>query len=337
MFTRARLKLTAWYLLMIMVAGVLFSATIFRVVTHELEQGFVQAENHLRARERALRISAPPEIRVSLIEDFASARQKVLIWLVIINGFILFFSAALSFILAGKTLQPIARVLEEQKRFVTDASHELHTPLTALKISMEVALRDKNLTMNEVKQVLDESLQEIDELTRLSQNLLSLARQEQNGQNTILTRVDLVDVTDQVVKRLLPLAKKKEIQLQVNTTPAIVTIDEVSLDKLLTILVDNAIKYTPEKGMVNVTSEVTRKELVLRVVDTGVGIPKKDLEHIFDRFYRVDTSRTKEKISGFGLGLAIAKRLVDHQHGIMSVTSKVGRGTMFEVKLPLHA
>ena len=288
----------------------------------------------MRVRERALRISAPPEIRVSLIEDFASARQKVLIWLVLINGFILFFSAALSFFLAGKTLQPIAYVLEEQKRFVTDASHELHTPLTALKSSMEVALRDKKLTTTKSRDVLTQSLQEVDELAELSENLLSLARLEKSGYIK-KSRIDLSDLVTQVGKRLKSLADKKEITFQITAAQAVISADEVSVTKLLTILIDNAIKYTPKFGAVNVAVHVVKKHLEIRVKDTGIGIPKKDLPHIFDRFYRTDRSRTKTGTSGFGLGLAIAKQIVLSQKGTMTVISKEGKGTMFVVKLPI--
>ena len=128
---------------------------------------------------------------------------------------------------------------------------------------------------------------------------------------------------------------KKEITFQITAAQAVISADEVSVTKLLTILIDNAIKYTPKFGAVNVAVHVVKKHLEIRVKDTGIGIPKKDLPHIFDRFYRTDRSRTKTGTSGFGLGLAIAKQIVLSQKGTMTVISKEGKGTMFVVKLPI--
>ena len=326
--------MTVWYTLIILTISLLFSAVIYRGVSFELERGFHRAEGRLKAQEFILPFPLPDSAYAELIQDLENSKQHVLYTLFIINGLILVFSALTSYILAGKTLTPIQNALEEQKRFVTDASHELHTPLTALKTSIEVALRDKKLTSSEAKRVLSQSLVEVDELAGLSENLLSLARLEKNGHSQ-KTRVDLIDTVKNVVKRLKPLADKKEITLDIQTETQVLTIDEVSLTKLLTILLENAIKYTPQKGNINVISKAEGKHLKIAVKDTGIGISKHDLTHIFDRFYRADSSRTRDGASGFGLGLAIAKRIVDLQYGEITVTSKVGRGTTFVVSLPL--
>jgi len=133
------------------------------------------------------------------------------------------------------------------------------------------------------------------------------------------------------------LAKKKQITLTTHKTDCVATADETSITKLLTILLDNAIKYTPEKGRVTLTSEHSDKALQLTVSDTGVGIARQEQPHIFDRFYRADLARTKDKSSGFGLGLAIAKRIVQLHKGKISVESKLGHGSTFTVTLPLNA
>lgn len=334
MFTKARLKLTAWYLLILLGVSTLFSVVLYRVMTLEVRQGYVQAESRLQARERVLGIPAPAQIRRDLLADFEDARDRVVKWLLLTNGFILVFSAGASFVLAGKTLEPIAATLEEQKRFVADASHELHTPLTALKTSIEVALREKKLSEKDARQILTSSLEEIDELAALNENLLSLARFEKAGSEISLSRVDISEVIRGVVKRMMPLARKKSIELTAATYEEMVDGNETNLSKLFTVLVDNAIKYTPSGGKVDITTQKKGKHVLIKVSDTGIGIAKDEVPHLFDRFYRADSSRTKEGVSGFGLGLAIAKRIVDLHHGTLSVQSKLGKGTTFSVVLP---
>ncbi|MEK7166176.1 MAG: HAMP domain-containing sensor histidine kinase [Patescibacteria group bacterium] len=331
MFESARIKLTCWYLLIIMVVSTFFSVTIYRIGLGELESGLRRAELRLRARQFG--ISVPGQF--FLIEDLESAKQRMITRLLLANSIIFLGSGFAAYFLAGATLSPIKITLDEQKRFTADASHELKTPLTALKTTIEVALRDKLLNLVEAKQVLAHNLTEVDELTSLSENMLSLARLEKGGSQLSPSALDLGDVVANVGKRLTPLAKKKQIDLIFKSTDRVITADETNLTKLLTVLVDNAIKYTREKGKVTVKALINSKELILTIQDTGIGISKKDLPHIFDRFYRVDTSRAKTDISGFGLGLAIAKRIVDASHGTISVVSQLGIGSTFKVNLPI--
>lgn len=334
MFTQARFKLTLWYLLIIMIVSGIFSVAMYRLMLGELRTGYLQAENHLRAQEVALRSQFPPQVRQYLIADFELARKRVQSGLFVANGIILALSAFASFKLAQSTLTPIQKALEEQRRFVSDASHELHTPLTALKTSIEVALRSKDLKITEAKKVLKDSISEVDELALLSEQLLTLSRFEKNDSSQF-GRVDLADIISTVAKRLSPLAKKKNITVGVSTQNEIVPADEASLIKLFTILLDNAIKYTPEKGAIRIVSSKTRSYVKITISDTGIGIAKSDIPHIFDRFYRSDSARTKAGVSGFGLGLAIANRIIDIHRGVISVESKVGKGSTFTVSLPL--
>jgi two-component system sensor histidine kinase CiaH len=338
MFRLARLKLTAWYLLIIMLICILFSLVIYRGVTFELERRFGEIERQLqmggiRGFPHMLQ-PGPPLFQ----EDLAIAKGRVLLMLIYANGVILVLSGIAGYFLAGKTLQPIEHALEEQKRFVADASHELRTPLTALKASTEVALRDKKLSKKEAKQALESNLEDIDSLQILADNLLSLAQYEKGNHDFVFEQVNLGEVIANGYKKLEPLASKKDISVKINASKIILEANRESLEKMMLIFLDNAVKYTPDKGKVSVILRHDNRHAFIEFRDSGIGIDQKDINQIFNRFYRVDQSRSKTKVAGFGLGLSMAKKIVDLHNGNIEVSSTAGQGTVFTVKLPLsHA
>src|SRR3989344_434534 len=194
MFHSARIKLTLWYLIIIMSVSGFFSVIVYRGFTKELGRGFrFQASRAIPERKMIVQnqngftrilpfLIYPDEVAPDeFSEIIAIAKHRFALQLFIINGGILFLAGTAGYFLAGKTLRPIELALEEQKRFVADASHELKTPLTALQTSIEVALRDKNLNLIEAKQVLKDSLSDIQNLGNLSNYLLGLARFQQNN------------------------------------------------------------------------------------------------------------------------------------------------------------
>jgi two-component system sensor histidine kinase CiaH len=318
MFKKARLKLTTWYLLIIMTISLSFSGVIFRSVTREFQRRLNLIERRLDLRGRGFN---PPVGQTRFfIQDIKESRQKVLFILLYTNGVIFAFSALAGYFLAGKTLSPIEEVVEEQKRFVADASHELKTPLTALQTSIEVALRDKKLKLKDLK--------------KLTNSLLSLARYQQDN-NFTKERLDLKDVIENVYKKISPLAKKKKIQLKIKTKSVKISANKESLEKLITILLDNAVKYTPKNGKVTLEISKNKRYLKLKVKDTGIGIPERDIPYIFDRFYRADKSRSKLNLAGFGLGLSMAKRIVEMHNGSIKAKSSPKKGSTFTVKLPI--
>lgn len=349
MFKSARLKLTLWYLLIIMMISVSFSIAMFFSVSREMERGFRRAEMRYRAGELGLSLPQPlperleelhPQLeelrpRFFSTEDIREARQKVALRLLMINGMILIVSSVAGYFLAGKTLQPIEEAMEEQKRFVADASHELRTPLTALKTSIEVALRDRKITTKQAKKMLKENLEEVDGLQSMTDNLLSLAKYQRVDKNFVLEKISLGKIVERAAKTVRPLAKKKGVALKLKVEDLTFMADRPSLEKMLTIFLDNAVKYTPKGGKVTVSAEKDKKYVLIKVKDTGIGIPKKDLPHIFDRFYQVDKSRAKIDVPGYGLGLALAKRIIEIHKGSVNVSSAVGKGTTFTIKLPL--
>ena len=335
-FDSARLKLTAWYLLIIALISIGFSAIIYQVVTNELERGFMVAEYRIRGmpipRQR---------VRLLLEDELVSAKHLVAARLAVVNGFILVVSGLASYFLAGKSLQPIKVAMDEQKRFVADASHELKTPLTSMMTEIEVALRDKKLNLSESKKLLKSNLQEVEKMKGLANYLLSLSRYRANGKDVIKERVDMKGVVSEALEKNMALATKNEIKITNELESVNVYGNKQSLVELVSVLVNNAIKYTPRdkslpvsRAGINISLRKAGKNAVLDVKDEGIGIDEKDIPHIFDRFYRADLSRRKDVVDGYGLGLSIAKSIAELHRGTINVVSAPGKGSVFTVIIP---
>lgn len=333
MFRSARVQLTAWYLLIIMLISIAFSLAIYLGVTSDLRGRFEGIERRMMEGGD---FRMPQQMHRSMHGDLQASQRRVLMILLFANGTILILSSMAGYFLAGKTLEPIERSLDEQKRFVADASHELRTPLTSLKTSIEVALRDKKLSKNVAVETLRSSLEDVDNLETLTTELLSLAQHQKTEQNMSVTRIDLNDVLASARSRVSTLATERKVSLKIDAEPVQLDADRQDLEKLTIILLDNAVKYTPEGGHVTVAFKDDGKNALITIKDTGIGIDREELSHIFDRFYRADQSRSKIKVPGFGLGLSIAKRIVDSHSGSIDVSSAIGTGTTFAVRLPLR-
>ncbi|MBU0618968.1 HAMP domain-containing histidine kinase [Patescibacteria group bacterium] len=323
-----------------MLISIIFSLVIYTTITRELGRGFRQAETRLRAEELGLPVPRQlpkhfEELGPQLVEDLAAANKRVVLNLIILNGIILVVSTAAGYFLAGKTLGPIETAMEEQRRFVADASHELRTPLTALKTTIEVALREKKLTIKEAEKVLESNLEDIEDLESLTNNLLSLAQYQQGNNAFVLQPVKIGDVIQTSYKKISPLAKKKDIDIKIKTSEHIIEGNKQSLEEMMLIFLDNAVKYTPKGGRVRITTKSNKKKLIIKIKDTGIGIAKKDIPYIFDRFYRVDQSRSKDNVLGFGLGLSLAKQIIELHKGTVTVSSVLGKGSTFTLKLLL--
>lgn len=239
----------------------------------------------------------------------------------------------LTYLLSKGTLTPIRSALVRQRNFVNDAAHELRTPLTILHGTLELAQSDTNL--GSVQEAIQSSLDETDYITGLIGDLSTLARMESGVTELNLKQANLSEVVGETVEGLWRLAHKKEISMGVSVSSETVhaIVDERRIRQLLTILIDNAIKYTPTKGKIKISLNQIRHDVVIRVTDTGIGIPEKDLPHIFDRFYR--TTQAASKASGSGIGLAIGAWIVQAHRGRISVESQVAKGTTFKVILPV--
>lgn len=334
MFHSARLKLTGWYLLIIMIISLSFSAVIYGVLSREINR--LNRVQRLRLERRLdgapFNASFFTFIDSSLIEE---TKKRLVMQLILINGVILTTAGITGYFLAGQTLQPIQTMVNEQSRFVSDASHELRTPLTALKTTIEVALRDKKLDFISAKKTLKECLEETNKLQVLSDSLLELSRVSSVKNQLKLEPVFLKEITREAIERISSLAAKKKIDLFDRTENLKITGDREKLTELLVILLDNAIKYSPSKTKVEITSGIKNQQIWLAVKDQGVGIAPENLPKIFNRFYRVDTARSHSQTEGFGLGLSIAKKIVEAHQGSIEVESDLGKGSTFTVFLPL--
>ena len=260
--------------------------------------------------------------------------SRVRTLLFVINSGILVTSAILAYWLAGKTLKPIQTMLSEQEQFISDASHELRTPITVLRTTLEVALRQERLPAAEARKLLKESLDEVIQLQALSGSLLQLQAGTASPDG-IPEQLNLAPIIDAVLKKLTPLAAAKKISLTAEqVAEATVIGNSKQLQEIVTILLDNAIKYSGEKSKIHVITQVSKKSVVIAVHDTGIGIAPADLPHIFDRLYRADVARSREHVAGFGLGLSIAQTIAEAHHGKITVKSTVGTGSTFTLTLP---
>lgn len=330
MFQSARVKLTIWYILITMVVSLLFSFAIYQSFSQELDR-FERAQR-LRTELQVQGFPIPPRrpVNIELLEEGRNHLQRILLS---INLAILGISAAAGYFLAGRTLRPIQHMVDKQNQFITDASHELRTPLTALKTGIEVNLRDKSLTLKQAKTVLQENLSDVEKLRSLSDNLLTLSVLQYNNRATF-KQTALDDVIKSSIEKVRPLARNKHITIKSSLSKLWVKGDETRLVDLFVIFLDNAIKYSPEKTTITIHMEKSDAVIKTSIADQGMGIHEKDIPHIFERFYRVDKSRSTVHTDGYGLGLAIAHEILTSHKGSVTVESTPDKGSTFIISLP---
>ncbi len=324
-FDAAYLKLTGWYVLIIMAISLLFSVWVYNQARHELQFGFNKIV-HFGPLEELRGVT----YRDAIEDQLEASRRRLIVRLVSFNLIVLAAGAAASYWLARRTMQPIEEAVEAQHRFTADASHELRTPLAAMKAEIEVGLRDKNITKQEAVELLQSNLEEVDRMGGLAEGLLALT---QTDNNPVLAPVSLEEVASKVAKRLEPLAQAKKITIKRQLQPVIVSAEELAVDKIISILLDNAIKYSPKNTEVTVRTYQKDGHGYLEVKDQGIGIKATELPHIFDRFYRADTSRTKQQVPGHGLGLSIAQKLAENLNGQITATSAPSKGSRFTLRV----
>jgi heavy metal sensor kinase len=231
-------------------------------------------------------------------------------------------------------LQRLDSAVNQIKRFTADASHELRGPLSFTRTVAEVALRNPHADP-ESRKAFEDIVEEAAKATDLLEGMLTLARADSNSSDAVLEPVDLTAVVEEACGLARPMADERNLTLSVSTASASrvsVLGDFSSLRRLLWILLDNALKYTPSPGRIDVAISAVSGRATLTVRDSGIGIAQSDLPHIFDRFYRADPSRSQ--VEGSGLGLAIAKWIADLHHADLSVESRQEVGSAFRLVFP---
>ena len=224
---------------------------------------------------------------------------------------------------------------DSRQEFVANVSHELKTPLTSMKVLADSLLSQEDVPVELYKDFMGDITEEIERENNIINDLLSLVKMDRSAGTLNISVVNINELMEMIMKRLRPIAEKQSIELVLESfRPVSAEVDEVKLSLALNNLVENAIKYNKKDGWVHVTLNADHKYFFVRVEDSGIGIPEDSLEHIFERFFRVDKSHSRE-IKGTGLGLAITRNAILMHRGAIKAHSKEGEGTIFTVRIPL--
>ena len=235
----------------------------------------------------------------------------------------------------NKMLSRMKILDESRNEFVSNVSHELKTPMTSMKVLADSLVGQQGVPEELYQEFLSDITEEIDRENKIITDLLSLVKMDKKAADMNITNMNINELLENILKRLRPIADQRSISLILDSfRPVNADVDEVKFTLAISNLVENGIKYNVDEGWVRVTLDADHKDFFVTVEDSGLGIPEESIERIFERFYRVDKSHSRE-IGGTGLGLAITRSSIAMHHGIIKVSSKEGEGTTFTVKIPL--
>ncbi len=331
MFQKAQIKLTFFYSILFLLLFWGFSFGLYEWMNRSFGEGYIS-----QVQQRQEEIDTDGVDKNTKVVTIAGdvALDQLLNILIVLNCGLFFVIPVASWFLVKKTLLPVREAHERQKQFVSDASHEMRTPLSIISGEIEVSLnRERSVT--DYKKTLQSTKEETDRLSKLVDNLLFLARDDQMKQELQSESVDITDVVSEVVQALYPKNSKKSISVTLMTeqvTAPVVKGNITLLRQLFFNLLDNAIINTPKNGKVVIKLSERDNTVVIAIKDSGIGIPKEEQKKILNRFYRVDPSRSKTK--GYGLGLAIVSSIIARHKGELHILSAVKKGSIFTVILP---
>jgi len=258
---------------------------------------------------------------------------RLVIISLIIGGLSLVMVFFISLYLANRAIVPIKRAWDKQKAFVADASHELRTPLAVVYTNLELVLGNADETVGSQSKWLGNIQSEVQRMSKLVGDLLFLARTD-TDETVAMNVFHLSDAVNQAVIPFVPFAAAKGVELIATIEPDVFLYgNEGRIKQLMAILIDNAVKHTADGGKVVIRLAAGASTIEITVSDTGEGIPKEDLDRIFERFYRVDQSRSREH-GGTGLGLSIADCIIKEHRGAINVSSSIGKGSTFSISFP---
>jgi two-component system sensor histidine kinase CiaH len=332
-FSNATIKLAATYLAIIMAMSIGFSLIFYQASANQFDRPFPPKVNRssqeINIDENAAQDRA--ELIALLEERSAEARDVLQLRILYLNVLALFTGSLISYLLARWSLRPIEASVDAQSQFVSDASHELRTPLTVLQTTNEVALRKKKISEKSSRELIAYNIEETKKLQRLSSSLLDLLKG--NSRRTLKMEVELQDVIAKAMENVVDIAQEKKISIKDMSDRITLKTEPELLVRLLSILLDNAVKYSEANTFVTIAAEEDGKVARISVIDQGIGIKASDLPHIFRRFYRADKSRTSQDAAGYGLGLSIAEKIADQIDVKLSVKSHSGEGSTFTITL----
>lgn len=297
----------------------------------------IMLDDGRRARLLTYRLTRPDgPAALQLVRELSDQDQvlnQLLIGLIALGTFSMALVGVTSWWLAGRALRPAQEAWERQQRFIASASHELRAPLTLIRASAEVALRDLPPDESDQRALLHDVLAESDHMRRLVDDLLTLTRLD-SGQLTLTKEtVDPTALIAGIQRQVARLGEQRGVAVELADVGGLVQADTERLQQVLLIALDNALRYTPPGGRITLAATPMERTMQIRVADTGCGIAPEHLPHIFERFYRADPARGREN-GNAGLGLSIAKGLVEAMGGRIAVESTVGVGTTVVISLP---
>lgn len=318
-FFVARLRLTFYYFLTALVILGSSSIVLYNTILSNLSQS-IWEESIL-----------DPQISQAIIDR---AQDILLNRFLTIDAAIIFFIVILGFFLTHKTLEPIQSNMQKQKRFIADASHELRTPIAVVISGLEVNLNNKKLDLAGAKKTLENTLNEMREFSKLSNNLLDISKYD-----TFIPLeyepILINELVKSIVEKNKSLAQVKEINIETKIgSMAIIKGNKLELSRVFFNILDNAIKYTPLKGTISISDKVDSNKYIVTISDNGPGIPKDTLDKIFDPFFRGDGAR---RTSGAGLGLTLSKKIIENHKGTIYIKSQVNKGTNVIISLPISS
>ena len=236
----------------------------------------------------------------------------------------------------NKMLKRMKVLDDSRQEFVANVSHELKTPMTSIKVLADSLAGQESVPVELYQEFMQDIAVEIDRENQIITDLLSLVKMDKKASELNVEKVNINEMMENILKRLKPIADKKNVELVLESyRPIVAEIDEVKMSLALTNLVENGIKYNIQDGWVHVTLNADHKYFYVSVADSGIGIPQESLDRIFERFYRVDKSHSRE-IGGTGLGLAITRNAIVMHRGAIKVKSEEHKGTTFSVRIPLN-
>ncbi len=316
-----------------MTISLVFSFWLYNVSLSEIRQSVSRVPGPIHRYLLDDNPNFANELRASQEQAVTEARRNLIYQLGIINTLIAISATTLSYYLARRTLLPIELAHDAQSRFTADASHELRTPIAAMRLENEILLSDSELSVKSAKAQFKSNIEELDKLTRLTEGLLAQARLEDDSFEKSETSINSI-IEESLNQVRTKAEEKKQVLRYKPIKDAKITVNKIAVIQALVVLLDNAVKYSPPEKIITIQTKLKKNNVDLTVSDQGPGIDTKDLPFIFDRFYRADSSRSKNYVDGYGIGLSIAKNIVEKHGGKITCTSSTGKGATFQISLP---